>query len=107
MRCAPAPLARAESVFQDDDGGPCVYPTRRRPVFLQRQTLMRIGRGRRVRWGARAAILRVGTLAISIAGGSIMLGRYGGLSWLVLTVLIYIEWSFMNAWMLVVQAMNK
>ena len=36
-----------------------------------------------------------------------MLGRYGGLSWLVLTVLIYIEWSFMNAWMLVVQAMNK
>jgi hypothetical protein len=76
-------------------------------VFLQRQTLMRIGRGRRVRWGARAAILHVGTLAIFIAGSGLMLGRFGGLYWLALTVLIYIMWSFMNAWMLVVQAMNK
>jgi hypothetical protein len=53
------------------------------------------------------AILHIGALAVPIAGISLMLGRYGGLYWLVVTILIYFLWSAINAWTLVVQAVEK
>ena len=76
-------------------------------TFLHGQTLQRIRPERRARWGVRVAIFHVGTLAIPIAGGSLMLGHYGGLFWLVLTVLIYFLWSSINAWTLVVHAARE
>jgi modulator of FtsH protease len=75
-------------------------------VFLHRQTLKGIRPGRRVRWGARVAVWHVGTLAIPIAGASLLLGHYGGLFWLVFTVLIYFLWSSINAWTLVVASIR-
>lgn len=76
-------------------------------VFLHRQTFQRIEAGRRMRWGARVAVFHVGTLAIPSAGVSLVLNRYGGLFWLVITVLIYFLWSTINAWTLVVQAVEE
>jgi modulator of FtsH protease len=76
-------------------------------VFLHRQTFKRIEADRRVRWGARVAVFHVGTLAIPLAGVSLVLNRYGGLYWLVVTVLIYLLWSAINAWRLVVQAIEE
>jgi len=76
-------------------------------AVLHRQTLKRIESGRRVRWGARVAAFHVGTLAIPIAGMSVMLRHFGGLFWLVVTVLIYFLWSTNNAWTLVVQSLEK
>lgn len=76
-------------------------------VFLHRQTFKRIEAGRRIRWGARVAVFHVGTLAIPLAGVSLVLNRYGGLYWLAITVLIYFLWSTINAWTLVVQAIEE
>jgi hypothetical protein len=76
-------------------------------VVLHRQTFKRIEPGRRVRWGARAAVFHVGTLSVPIAGINLMLGHFGGLFWLVITVLIYFLWSTNNAWTLVVQAVQE
>jgi hypothetical protein len=75
-------------------------------AVLHRQTFKRIRSGRRVRWGARVAVFHVGTLSIPIAGITLMLGHFGGLFWLVVTVLIYFLWSTNNAWALVVQAVE-
>ena len=76
-------------------------------AVLHAQTLTRIRPGRRLRWGARFAIFHVGTVAIPLAGASLMLGHYGGLFWLALTVLIYFPWSTINAWTLVIQAIGE
>jgi hypothetical protein len=76
-------------------------------IFLHTQTIRRIAPERKLRWGARIAILHIGTLAVPIAGISLMLGRYGGLYWLVVTILTYFLWSAINAWTLVVQAVEK
>ncbi len=76
-------------------------------MCLHGQTLKRIRPERRARWGARVAIFHVGTLAIPIAGGSLILGQYGGVFWLVITVLIYLLWSSINAWTLVVHAVRE
>lgn len=76
-------------------------------VFLHTQTIKGIARGRKARWGARIAIFHIGTLAVPIAGISLLLGRYGGLYWLVVTILIYFLWSIINAWTLVVQAVER
>ncbi len=76
-------------------------------VFLHTQTIRGIPRGRKARWGARIAIFHIGTVAVPIAGISLLLGRYGGLYWLVVTILIYFNWSTINAWTLVVQAVER
>ena len=76
-------------------------------AVLHAQTFARIRPGRRLRWGARVATFHVGTVAIPLAGASLILGHYGGLYWVVLTVLIYFPWSTINAWTLVVQAMGE
>ncbi len=76
-------------------------------VFLHTQTLRGIARGRKALWGARIAIFHIGTVAVFIAGTSLTLGRYGGLYWLVVTILIFFNWSIINAWTLVVQAVER
>src|SRR5207249_218993 len=63
--------------------------------------------GRRARWGARIAIFHLGTLAIPLAGVSLTLGHYGGLFWLVLTILMFFLWSTINAWTLVVRTIEE
>jgi len=76
-------------------------------LFLHKQTFKRIKPGRRARWGARIVIFHLGTLAIPLAGVSLTLGHYGGLFWLVLTVLMFFLWSTINAWTLVVRAVEE
>ena len=75
-------------------------------LFLHKQTFKRIKPGRRGQWGVRIAIFHIGTLAIPIAGVSLTLGHYGGLFWLVLTVLMFFLWSTINAWTLVVRTIE-
>lgn len=48
----------------------------------------------------RTAPLHLGTVALLIAGGSLLLGQGGGLFWLVPTTLTYLAWALSNAWQL-------
>ena len=76
-------------------------------VKFHRQTLRRMVAGRRVRWALRLAVLHLGTVSMVVAGISLTVGQFGGLLWLVPTILIYMLWSLNNAWLLVVQASEK
>lgn len=76
-------------------------------VRLQFQTLRNMAPGRRVHWVLRLVILNLGTATALIAGISMVIGQFGGLFWLVPTVLIYILWSLSNAWLLVVQVAKE
>jgi hypothetical protein len=76
-------------------------------VRLNLQTLRRVASGRRARWALRLALLHLGTIAVMVAGISLIVGQFGGLFWLVPTVLIYLLWSLFNAWLLVVQAAGE
>jgi hypothetical protein len=76
-------------------------------VRLQVQTMRRLPTGRRARWMARIALLNLGTLLILWSGLSLLLQRFGGLYWLVLTSLIYFLWSLNNAWLLVAQVAEE
>lgn len=62
---------------------------------------------RRYRWALRLAVLHLGTVSIVVAGMSLTIGQFGGLFWLVPTILIYMLWSLNNAWLLVVQASEE
>ena len=75
-----------------------------RSVWLHRQTFRGIVPGRRVRWALRLAVVHLGTVAIMVAGISLIVGQFGGFYWLGLTVLVYTLWSLNNAWLGVVQA---
>ena len=61
----------------------------------------------RSRWALRLAMLHLGTLSLVIAGISLTIEQFGGLLWLVPTILIYMLWSLTNAWLLVVQASEE
>lgn len=76
-------------------------------VRLQLQTLRRMDSGRRVHWALRLMLLNLGTVTILIAGISLIIGQFGGLLWLVPTILIYLLWSLNNAWLLVVQVAEE
>lgn len=78
-----------------------------RSVWLHRQTFSGIVPGRRVRWALRLAVVHVGTVSMLGAGISLIVGQWGGVYWLVLTVLIYTLWSLNNAWLLVVPASEE
>jgi hypothetical protein len=55
-------------------------------------------------WALRLLLLDLGTLPTILAAGiSLILGRFGGLLWLVPTILIDLLWSINNARLLVVQ----
>ncbi len=74
---------------------------------LRFQTLKRTAAGRRVRWVLRYVVLDLGLVTAIIAGISLIAGQFGGLYWLVPTILIYILWSVNNIWLLVVQAVGE
>jgi hypothetical protein len=60
-----------------------------------------------VRWVLRLAIFNLGTVTALVAGMSLVVGRFGGLFWLVPTVLISLLWSLSNAWLLVAQVAKE
>ncbi len=72
-------------------------------VVLQGNTVRRLPRERRGRWVLRLLPLNLATAAILVAGGSLIIGRYGGLFWLVPTVIVYFVWAFFTVWSLIVQ----
>lgn len=71
------------------------------------RTFRRMATLRRYRWALRLAVLHLGTISIVVAGMSLIIGQFGGLFWLVPTILIYMLWSLNNAWLLVVQASEE
>jgi len=71
------------------------------------QTLRQMAPERRVRWSLRLLLLHLGTATGSLAGIGLIAELFGGLFWLVPTVLIYTLWSLNNAWLLVVQAAEE
>ena len=72
-------------------------------VRLEARTLGRLPPERRRRWLMRLMVLNSATLAITIAGVSLVVGRLGGLLWLVHTTLICLVWSTYNAWSLTIR----
>ena len=74
---------------------------------LNLQTLRGLVPGRRVRWVLRLALLHLGTVTMPVAGISLIAGQFGGLYWLVPTILIYFVLSLYNAWLLVVRIVGQ
>lgn len=72
-------------------------------VALQGSTVRRLSREHRGRWVLRLLPLNLATAAILVAGGSLVIGRYGGLFWLMPTVIVYFVWAFFTVWSLIVQ----
>jgi modulator of FtsH protease len=71
-------------------------------VRNQMRTLSMLDDRTRKRWSRRNLLLNAGTVAIVVAGLSLVLGEFGGLYWLLLTIAIYFPWAVINAWVLVV-----
>lgn len=55
----------------------------------------------------RLALLHLGTVTMPVAGISLIAGQFGGLYWLVPTILIYFVLSLYNAWLLVVRIVGQ
>lgn len=66
----------------------------------QMQTIRSLPADQRPRWVLRVFVPDLATLAVGVAGISIVLEAGGGLYWLFGAALIYILWSFANAWQL-------
>ena len=73
-------------------------------IPLQGQTLRRLPSGGRVSWALRMLPVNVATVAVAVAGVSLLAGAGGGLYWLAGTVVVYILRSAHDAWTLVVEA---
>jgi modulator of FtsH protease len=72
-------------------------------VVLQGSTVRNLPREHRGRWVIRLLPLNLATAAILVAGVSMCIARYGGLFWLVPTVIVYFVWAFFTIWSLIVQ----
>jgi hypothetical protein len=70
---------------------------------LQAKTTQRIPERHRRRWMIRAVGLNTSTLAITLAGASLLVGRRGGLLWLIYTTLYSLIWSTYDAWSLTIR----
>jgi len=68
----------------------------------QELTIRRLPREQRRNWAIRLVPLRLGIATGTFAGISLALGQFGGLYWLVPTILIFTIWSIYNAWSLVI-----
>jgi hypothetical protein len=73
-------------------------------IPLQRQTIRRLPGGGRARWALRMLPVNLATIAIAVAGASLLAEAGGGLYWLAGTVVVYIMRSAFDAWALVVEA---
>ncbi|HUL48688.1 MAG TPA: hypothetical protein VLT79_01600 [Gemmatimonadales bacterium] len=69
---------------------------------LQARTVRRLAPRRRGPWIRRLIIVNSATLAITIAGVSLIIGRLGGMLWLLPHVLICLLWSTYNGWKLMI-----
>jgi hypothetical protein len=58
----------------------------------------------RLAWARRNLLLNVATVCVPVSGVSMLIGRFGGLYWLVPTVGVFFPWAIINAWVLVVRA---
>ena len=76
-------------------------------MTLQFQTLQKLTPQRRVRWVLRLLLLYLGFATSLFAGISLIAGEFGGLFWLLPTILIYLLWSLNNVWLLVVEAAEE
>jgi hypothetical protein len=72
-------------------------------IRLQGQTISRLPGGR-MPWGLRMLPVNLATVAIAVAGVSLLVGAGGGLYWLAGTVIVYIVRSALDSWALVVEA---
>jgi hypothetical protein len=72
-------------------------------VVLQGETIRRLIARRRARWILRNVPFNLGTVAILVAGASLLIGMAGGLFWLVPTMLIYFVRAALNAWKLIME----
>jgi hypothetical protein len=73
------------------------------PARFQGQTLRALPPSARRQRLLHLAPINVGTAALLIAGGSLVLGAGGGLSWSTVTILCYLLNALDNAWMLTVR----
>jgi hypothetical protein len=71
---------------------------------LQSATLHRLPAGSRRSWRRRLVALDSTVLAITMAGVGLITGRFGGVIWLLPTILICLVWSTSNAWSLAIDA---
>jgi modulator of FtsH protease len=76
-------------------------------VRFQTETVRAVGSSQRRRWLLRLLIPNLATVAIGLAGISLIVGRGGGLYWLLGAVLAYLLWSCSNAWLLLASAPNE
>lgn len=74
---------------------------------LQARTLRQLPAQQRRHWRVRLLGLNGATVAITIAGLGLITGRFGGLLWLLPTILICLVWSTYNAWSLTIAAAEK
>jgi hypothetical protein len=72
-------------------------------IRLQAGTTRRLPARSRRRWIVRIIGLNSATLAITLAGASLVIGKLGGLLWLVYTTLYCLVWSTYNAWNLTIR----
>jgi hypothetical protein len=70
---------------------------------LQTNTLRRLPSGDRRRWLLRDMTYNVGVVSIVVAGIGLVLGRLGGLYWLVITTVLFFLWSSLQAWWLLIE----
>jgi len=70
---------------------------------LQARTTRRVPAEYRSWWIVRIIGLNSATLAITVAGASLVVGRFGGLLWLIHTTLYSLLWSTYDAWSLIIR----
>jgi hypothetical protein len=70
---------------------------------LQARTTRRVPTRHRRLWILRIIGLNSATLAITIAGASLVVGRFGGFLWLIYTTLYCLIWSTYDAWSLIIR----
>lgn len=74
---------------------------------LQSQVIRSMAAQERRHWILLTLLSHLGTLTLIVAAISLIVGQFGGLFWLVPTILIYLLWSLNSAWVLMVQAVEE
>ena len=72
-------------------------------LLLQVRTTRRVPARYRQRWILRTLGLNSATIAIGLAGVSLIAGRSGGMLWLIYTTLYCLIWSTYDAWSLIIR----
>lgn len=74
---------------------------------LQAETVRRLAVQARGPWIRRLIGLDTAILAITLAGVSLIVGRFGGFLWLLPHILICLVWSTYNSWSLLIEAAEQ